>query len=79
MIAAAREPYAPHVQLVMRVLCCPDCEADLDEDLRRLACRRSFAPEEDGIVSALPSSLQANSGDKEYLRRMIDAEGPATR
>src|SRR5262245_26148933 len=64
--------------LAQSLLCCPDCEAELDTSLRCTLCRRSLAPGEDGIISALPSEMEAKLGQKRELQGLIDSDMAAS-
>ena len=63
-------------ELIARILRCPDCDGSLAADRRCSGCARSFLPEQDGIISALPHAMPAAAGDKEQIRSAINAAGP---
>ncbi len=61
--------------LSWRILLCPDCQAELDAALSCPSCGRSMAPEEDGIISALPKQMKAVDRSKDQIQAEIDATG----
>src|ERR1035437_3725885 len=62
--------------VVARILCCPDCESELSSTLKCPSCSRSFMPQEDGIISALPARMEAVSQNKDSIKKVIDTSGP---
>jgi ubiquinone/menaquinone biosynthesis C-methylase UbiE len=60
---------------VARMLVCPDCGQGLDAALRCPSCGRSFVPEADGIISALPKRMSAERQDKDTIKKIIDTAG----
>ena len=60
---------------IRQVLCCPDCQAELDGALICLDCRRSLTPEADGIICALPKTIKRSDQSKEQIQAAIDATG----
>src|SRR5215831_2307187 len=60
---------------VARILACPDCGPGLDAALRCPSCGRSFAPEADGIISALPKRMSGVRQDKDAIKKIIDTAG----
>src|SRR5712692_6876785 len=66
---------ADKIALAARILCCPDCEADLGGNMVCPVCSRSLTPGGDGIISALPASMEADEQSKDQLRMAIDAAG----
>lgn len=58
--------------LLASLLCCPDCELPLNARLVCTACGRQFAPQADGIVSALPTAMAAAQKSKDEIREIID-------
>jgi ubiquinone/menaquinone biosynthesis C-methylase UbiE len=63
-------------RLIARILQCPDCAGALQEDLRCGGCGRSFAPADDGIISALPTGMVQPATDSKQLETIISAQGP---
>ena len=64
------------MDLAARILCCPDCVSSLDDRLHCLACGRSCALGEDGIISALPASMDPNPKGREQIQSVIETTGP---
>jgi ubiquinone/menaquinone biosynthesis C-methylase UbiE len=64
-----------NVALAADILCCPDCETALERTLVCPQCQRSFLPEEDGIISALPRSMSAGEQTPEQVQQLIEASG----
>jgi SAM-dependent methyltransferase len=71
MSVRSRALPADVAKLLADVLECPDCAAALDPTLTCVACRRSFMPEDDGIVNALPRAMQRADSSKEQLQQAI--------
>jgi SAM-dependent methyltransferase len=63
-------------ELLSRVLRCPDCGRAVSSQLICQGCGRSFAPDADGIISAMPSAMAHPAIDKDQLQGVIDAAGP---
>jgi ubiquinone/menaquinone biosynthesis C-methylase UbiE len=66
---------AGQIELVRRILSCPDCRSAIDQELVCPSCRRSFYPEEDGIISALPANMDGLNRGKEQLESLIESGG----
>jgi ubiquinone/menaquinone biosynthesis C-methylase UbiE len=64
------------ITLARQVLCCPDCQAELDGALACSSCGRSLAPEADDIISALPAAMTRGNQTKDQIQAVIDATGP---
>ena len=67
--------FADKIALIAQVLECPDCRSPLGRDLECRLCHRSFLPEEDGIISALPKRMLAAADqqrDKNAVKTMVD-------
>src|SRR2546427_13260701 len=47
-------PSARGNDIIASVLSCPDCQCGIDDTLHCTMCGRSFAPQADGIIDALP-------------------------
>ena len=62
--------------LARQVLCCPDCQGELDGVLRCASCGHSLAAASDGIISALPAAMKRSDQTKEQIQAVIDANGP---
>ena len=63
-------------ELIARILRCPDCDGAVAADLRCSNCGRSFEPEPDGIISALPRTMVERTIDKTQLQDTITSDGP---
>jgi ubiquinone/menaquinone biosynthesis C-methylase UbiE len=61
--------------LVTNILCCPDCQTNLGRTLVCSSCGRSFAPEQDGIISALPVGMIEAVDTPEQAQRLIEQSG----
>jgi SAM-dependent methyltransferase len=66
-------------KLLAELIYCPDCVSALDERLRCISCGRSFAPDSDGIVSAMPRSMMVGQRKKEEIESAIGVEGVGDR
>jgi SAM-dependent methyltransferase len=66
-------------ELIGKVLCCPDCNEAVGRDLRCAACGRSFLPDADRIISALPAAMQRAHASKAELETAIDAAAEGER
>ncbi len=62
--------------LARQVLCCPDCQAELDGTLSCSSCRRSLKPQADGIISALPTAMIGGDLTKDQIQAVINATEP---
>jgi ubiquinone/menaquinone biosynthesis C-methylase UbiE len=65
-------------ELIRRVLSCPDCSLELRADLSCGSCRRSFVPQADGVISALPRGMEQLQQSKEDIQHSIDSGDAGT-
>lgn len=66
-------------KLARQVLVCPDCGSPVSEELACPSCRRSLAPDADGIIAAMPASLTHPASDARALEGAIEATSGAVR
>jgi len=64
------------LDMALRILACPDCSGALNAELVCPSCQRSLAPQEDGIISALPAAMEGERQDKDQLQQAIDVSAP---
>src|ERR1044071_399839 len=57
MMAQKMQTIAVETLSPCRFLLCPDCHQSLDDALNCPSCRRSLAPDADGIINAMPLEL----------------------
>lgn len=63
-------------ELLAKILACPDCGSGLNRDLACSSCGRSFVPQADGIVDALPMSMGRSHGTTQEIQTLIERSGP---
>jgi ubiquinone/menaquinone biosynthesis C-methylase UbiE len=63
-------------RLASQILCCPDCQSELNPALRCVSCGRTLAPELDGIIAALPTAMKAGNQTKDQIQASIDSSRP---
>ncbi len=67
------------LKLAARILCCPDCGSGVDQALQCVACGRSCAADDDGILNCLPASMSGLPKDRAGIRQTIESSGPGER
>src|SRR5437899_303677 len=58
--------------LLTSFLSCPDCQCAVDDTLHCTACRRSFEPDADGIIDALPHDMTCGVECSAGIRATIE-------